>query len=186
MTTARSQTWLAIFFIVMGAILRVTRHVGWLPLPPNFAPVSAMGLFSASRLPRKYGVLVPLGLMLLSDAVIGFDRWTITLAVYLSFLASAGLGFWLRRRVSFGRWIFATLAGSVIFFLVTNAAVWMFGKIYPSSIIGLWQSYIAGLPFFRNTLAGDLVYSSMFFGLHHLVVVYFRQRALARDLPPHG
>jgi hypothetical protein len=54
------------------------------------------------------------------------------------------------------------------FFLITNAAVWI-GGAYDRGIDGLWQSYVAGLPFYRGTLLGDLFYTAAFFGLYELV-----------------
>lgn len=171
------MTWYAIGLILIGAALRVTRHFGLLPLPPNVAPVSALAMLSAVALPRRYAFVVPLGLMLVADVIIGFDLWSITLSIYASFAASYLLGKWLARKVTTGRLIGASLAGSVLFYLVTNAAVWAFGKIYVHTLAGLGQSYIAGIPFFRNTVLGDLAYSGLFFGLYQLAVVYSRRRS---------
>ncbi len=170
-------TWYAIGLIIIGAGLRVTRHFGYLPLPPNIAPVSALAMLSAVALPRKYALVVPLGLMLVADTIIGFDLLPITISIYASFAASYALGRWLSRRLTTARLILASLAGSALFYLVTNAAVWAFGTIYVRTLAGLGQSYIAGLPFFRNTVLGDLGYTGLFFGLYQLAVVYSRRRA---------
>lgn len=175
----KTAFWFAVFLIVMGVAMRVARHFGVIHLPPNFAPVSAVAMFSAVYLPRRYSLLVPIALMVLSDALIGFYTVGVMVSVYGSFLGSAAIGFWLRRRVSIGRLALASLAGSVLFFVVTNAAVWAFSHLYPHTAAGLWQSYLAGLPFFRNTLLGDATYTALFFGLYRAVVVYFHRRVQA-------
>jgi hypothetical protein len=84
--------------------------------------------------------------------------------VYASFLVSVAIGFWLRDRRSLGRISAATLLGAIQFFLVTNFAFWAFGLYYPRNSAGLLACYVAGIPFFWNTLAGDAVYAALLFG----------------------
>ncbi|MBI5466718.1 MAG: hypothetical protein HY975_00675 [Candidatus Kerfeldbacteria bacterium] len=166
----------AIGLVVIGIGLRIARHFGVIDLPPNVSPVSALAMFSGTVLPRRYAFVVPLGLMLASDIVIGFYELPVMMAVYGCFALSNLIGFWLRHRRNIRRTIAAALAGSTVFFLITNAAVWIFQAMYPHTLAGLGQAYGAGLPFFRNTVAGDLSYTAVFFGLYHLIVVYSKQR----------
>jgi hypothetical protein len=58
----------------------------------------------------------------------------------------------------------ATLASSVSFFLVTNLAAWAWLDMYPKSLSGVMMSYVAGLPFFRHALEGDLLFTLAMFG----------------------
>lgn len=58
----------------------------------------------------------------------------------------------------------ATVAGSVLFFLATNLAVWAGGTMYTVDLRGLLLCYDRALPFFRKALAGDLVFSVLLFG----------------------
>lgn len=171
----------AIFLVLAGIALRVLRHYEIIHLPPNFAPVAAIAMFSAVYLPRRLAIAVPLMLMLLSDALIGWYETVVVLSVYFSFGLSLLLGFWIRRQVNPRRMLLASLAGSIAFFLITNAAVWQYGHGYPPGLIGLWESYVSGLPFFRNTLLGDLVYTGAFFGLYNAVVVYSSKRLAKPD-----
>jgi len=53
-----------------------------------------------------------------------------------------------------------------LFFLVTNFAVWV--AFYPSTLTGLAACFTAAIPFFQYTLAGDMVYSGLFFGVYAL------------------
>lgn len=176
----------AIFLIIMGAVMRVARHFGVIDLPPNFAPVSAMAMFSAVYLPRRLALVIPLALMLVSDFFIGFDFWPITVSIYASFLVSSLIGRWLRTRVRWWNVAGASLVGSIFFFLVTNAAVWQFTKMYAPGWAGLMQSYIAGLPFFRNTVLGDLMYTSLFFGVYQAVMLYYERQKTVSSVAFHG
>lgn len=151
--------------IVIGATIRVLRHFGILDLPPNVAPVSALAYLAAAYLPRRWGWFVPGGLMVASDMAIGGYEFQVMLVVYASFGISYLLGWWLRRSKAWWRLGLVSVVGSVIFFLLTNAAVWAWGRIYPLTGAGLFGSYLAGLPFFRYTLLGDLAFTGLFFGL---------------------
>jgi hypothetical protein len=57
-----------------------------------------------------------------------------------------------------------TLAGSILFFLVTNFGVWWFFNMYPKNAHGLLACYLAAIPYFRGTLCGDLIGSAILFG----------------------
>lgn len=168
---------LAGFLILSGVVLRLLRHYEIINLPPNFAPVSAIAMFAAVTLPRRLAFVVPLVLMVMSDWLIGWYHLPIMLSVYVCFSFSTGLGWWLKKRVTVGRVIGTSLLGSIIFFLVTNAADWGFGNWYVHTPAGLLQAYVAGLPFFRNTVLGDLVYTGLAFGVYGAIMVYFRRRA---------
>jgi hypothetical protein len=149
--------------IVAGAMMRLIPH--W----PNFTPIAAIALFGGTFLKRKdLAFLVPVAAMLLSDLIIGFH--STMLPVYLSFIAIVGMGLVLKRRLTVVNTISASLAASIIFYLVTNFASWASGMMpYPMNVAGLMQSYIAGLPFFFNGILGDLFYTSVLFGALYFV-----------------
>lgn len=162
--------------VIIAALLRMARHFQWLPLPPNVAPIAAMAMVSGIFLPRRLTFVVPLAAMVLSDVVIGFYTLPVMIAVYVSFAVCNLAALNLRNRLSFVRLICTTLLGSMVFFAVTNAAVWQFEHMYAHTAFGLWQSYLAGLPFFRNTLLGDLGYTILFVGSAQAVMVYLARR----------
>lgn len=162
---------MAYFLILAAVLLRLVPHL------PNFAPITAMAIFGGTYLNKKTAVLVPLAAMLISDYFIGFYNTAVMISVYLSFLISGLLGLWLRRRKSASNTIYAALLASIQFYLITNFAVWAFGTMYPPTPIGLLTSYINALPFFRNTLLGDLFYVGILFGLYELVRYYVGKKA---------
>jgi hypothetical protein len=151
------RTLLALAIIAVAALLRIAPH------PWNFTPVGAMALFSGAIIrDRRLAFVVPLLALFAGDIFIGFHK--LMPVVYASFLVSVAIGFWLGDRRTVGRITAATLFGAMQFFLVTNFAVWAFGLSYPRNSAGLLACYIAGIPFFWNTLAGDAAYAALFFG----------------------
>ena len=139
-----------------------------LPHPPNFVPITALALFSGVYLDRKEAFLVPILAMLLSDYVIGFHSGMIW--VYGSFVAIGFMGLWLRNHPGMLTTAGATLVGSVLFYVVTNLGVWaMQPSLYPQTFSGLIECYVAAIPFFRNTVLGDVVYVGMMFGAFELL-----------------
>ena len=143
--------------IVAAAVTRI------LPHPWNFTPVGAVALFAGAHLrSRRRAYVVPLAAMLMSDLVIGLHP--LMPVVYACFALTVGIGGVLRGRRTLLPIAGATLASSVLFFVVTNLAVWAVGGWYPLNLSGLLACYVAGIPYFRNTLLGDALYSALLFG----------------------
>ena len=78
--------------------------------------------------------------------------------------ATVGLGLLIRHRCSALRIGAVALTGSVLFFVVTNFGVWLTDSLYPKTAEGLIACYVAAVPFFGNTLAGNAIYTSVLFG----------------------
>jgi hypothetical protein len=134
-----------------------------LPHPPNVTPVAALALFGGAHFSSRWqAYVVPLAAMLLSDLVIGWHP--LAPVVYLSLALAVPIGMWVGRRLTATRVVAGALGASVLFYLITNFAVWAQGALYPRTASGLLAAYVAALPFFRNTVAGDLVYSAILFG----------------------
>lgn len=122
-----------------------------------------MALFSAAYLGRRpIAFAAPLGALLLSDLVLGFYNGVVT--VYASVALIVVLGWLGLSRVTPIRVGAAALASSVLFFVITNFGVWLFTGFYPLTLAGLAACYVAAIPFFQNTVAGDLFYSVVLFG----------------------
>ena len=148
--------------IVAAAALRLVPH------PPNFAPIAAMALFSGAHLGRRgLAFAAPLAALMLSDLVLGF--YPEVIFSYLSVAAIVLIGRSLAKRRTVLRVGAAAIASSLLFFLVTNFGVWLVMDYYPKNVAGLAACYVAAIPFFQNTLAGDLFYSGLLFGGFALV-----------------
>ena len=134
-----------------------------LPHPPNMTSIAAVALFGGAHFAdRRLAFAIPLAAMLLSDLVIGFSS---TLpVVYASIALIVGVGLFLRERRQPPLIIGAALVSSILFFVLTNFGVWAMSGMYPKTLAGLEACYAAALPFFRNSVTGDLIYTALMFG----------------------
>lgn len=155
-------------FAVVVAIIVVAAITRLIPHPPNFTSVTAIALFGGFYFSNKLlAYIIPLLIMIISDLFLGFS--SITIFVYLAFVLVSFIGT-RTKRVSF----FSVLLCSLSFFLITNFGVWLLG--YPKTWTGLAECYTLALPFFRNSLLGDLFYSAvMIFGYQMIQKFYLKQ-----------
>ncbi|RMG39064.1 MAG: hypothetical protein D6725_06060 [Planctomycetota bacterium] len=154
-----------------------------LPHPPNVAPVAALALFGGACFSRLWmAVLVTLGSMIFSDAVLYATVYrsfvesaagiaASVLPVYGAFLLTIVVGRWLCRPRTWPRIASASVAASLLFFVITNFFVWYGSRAYPQTWAGLWACYVAALPFLRNSLLGDLFFTVVLFGLAEAVSI---------------
>jgi hypothetical protein len=155
--TVLLRTILIFAMIVLAAVLRLAPH------PWNFTPVGAVALFSGAMVrDRRLAFLLPVLVMLATDLINGFNK--LSPLVYASFLLSVLIGRFLIRKRNLMRIGGATFLGSLQFFVITNFGVWAFLNSYPRTGAGLAVCYLAGVPLFWNTLAGDVTYATLLFG----------------------
>ncbi len=147
----------AILMILVAAFSRI------LPHPPNFNPVLAISLFSgAYLLDKRLAFLIPLLGMLLSDLVIGFhDLLPVVYALMALFVY---FGTRLSRSISVAKTAGTALVSSILFFGITNFAVWLTSGMYSLDLSGLSLCFSMALPFFQNSILGDFVYTGILFG----------------------
>lgn len=176
--------------ILVALLMRLFPHM------PNLTPIGAMALFSGAYLNKKYSLVIVLLTMLVSDYVllyinpfsaswISFHRiyspsalfHSSTVYVYVSFLIYYVIGRLISNKRSAGIIGVGALLGSIQFFLITNAAVWINGA-YARDLSGLWQSYVMGIPFFRGTFIGDLFYTGAFFASYEFINNYLAKKSL--------
>ena len=166
----------AFILITLGIAAR------FLPHPANFAPIGAIAIFSGLYLPKKWAVVLPLVAMFFSDLFLGFYAWQIMLAVYGSFIIMGLIGLAVRKNKKIGTVLGGTILGSVVFYLVTNGAVWAFGSLYAHNLAGLIQSYIMAIPFFRNSLLGDLFYTGALVGAYEVSLAWLYGKKTAESV----
>jgi hypothetical protein len=160
--------------LTLAALIFIAALSRVLPHPPNFSPIEAVALFGGAYFAKRHwALLVPLVAMFASDLVLGLVNG----GIYWDWFASAGyllvyacialstlLGFGLRGKVGASRVLSYSLAGSLLFFVVTNFGAWLGSPAYPQTAAGLLAAYMAGVPFFQWTVLGTLVYSALLFG----------------------
>ena len=162
--STKTKIIIAALIILMAAASRLVKH------PFNFTPIAAMALFAGCYLHKKWGIVLPLAALFISDYFIGFYDWQVMASVYISVILAFAIGWFLSRRLKWQNVIFASLLSSIIFFVITNFAVWAFFNWYPHNAAGFLNCFVLALPFFRNTLLGDLVYSGVLFGIFELIL----------------
>ncbi|HET6244560.1 MAG: hypothetical protein H0V01_08660 [Bacteroidetes bacterium] len=165
-------------FLFVAVLILVAALSRLLPHPPNFTPVAAIALFGGAYLSRKFALLIPIVAMLIADLFLGFHdtMW----AVYLSLILITLIGLGLASRVKIVTVIGCSLVSSVLFFIVTNFAVWLGSPYYSQDISGLITCYISAIPFFNYTILGDLVYSGVLFTGFYLASLKFPKLAKAK------
>lgn len=164
----------AFILIALGIAAR------FLPHPANFAPIGAIAIFSGLYLPKKWAMVLPLAAMFFSDLFIGFYAWPIMASVYASFIVMGLIGLAIRKNKKLSTVLGGTILGSVIFYLLTNGSVWAFGTLYPHTAAGLVQSYTMAIPFFRNSLLGDLFYTGALVGAYEAsLALIYREKKVA-------
>lgn len=161
---------IALLLILMGAAMRLAPHAA------NFTPIAALALFGGVYMKRGYAFLIPLAAVIVPDMIIGFDSLQSRLTVYGSFLLIGLIGLAIRKRKNLMTVTAGSLGGSIVFYLITNFAFFYQPTMYPHNLSGILSSYYNALPFFRNTVLGDLFYTGVLFGLYELAAYIARHK----------
>ena len=172
---------LAYLFLVFAIAFRFMVFYGPHPANFNFTPVAAALLFFGSRIPRKW-TFVPVVLFAGSDVLLnrlyGYPLGVDLLITWAWYAAIVLLGSVLiGNKASVLRVGGSSLLASISFFVVSNFAVWAVWHNYPMTLAGLGECYAMGVPFFRNTVAGDLIFCAAFFGTAALIEMFSRHTA---------
>lgn len=164
----------AVVFLLIVAIGVASRF--WLWEYPNFKPIAALVLFGGFYFRRAWPAIAALvAIMIVSDLQLGVYNWRLAACVYASLGLACGLGVWVKRSVDSshyrtlgwnqaGRFAMAAVGMSTAFYILTNGAVWGMRQWYPKSWTGLVDCYLAGIPFFRATLMGDMFFTGVLVG----------------------
>lgn len=173
MNSKKSKLIISIILVFLGVACRLLPHA-W-----NFAPIAAIALFAGVYMGRNYAIALPIIAMLIGDIFIGFYAWQLGIVVYMSYAVIGLLGILIKKHKSLATIIGGGILVSVVFFLATNWAVWQFSSWYAKDLGGLIQCYTMALPFFRNTLMGNLFYVGILFGAYEAVVFYAQERKIS-------
>lgn len=158
---------LAYLFLVLAVAVR------FLPHPFTFTPVAAALLFWGAYRSRRQ-LWIPVVALAVSDLLLDKFvyaypfKWDLVVT-WAWYAAIVLLGTEVGKRITPLRVIGASLASSISFFLLSNFAVWAAYEMYPKDLGGLMTSYTLALPFFRNALEGDLLFTSVMFATPFLL-----------------
>ncbi len=164
------KTFLSIASLIgIGLLGRLAPH------PPNTTPVTAISFAAGKHIGKTWAIAIPLMVMIIADMTIGFYDWKVLIGVYGS-VALIGAISIIARGARPPVTILLVMASSVLFFLITNFAVWAASSWYPRTIEGLASAYIAGLPFLRNMFIGDVFYAASLLGAFEWIHARARER----------
>ena len=171
-----------LLFIVAGGVLRVLA-AGQLTPFSNFSPLGAMALFGGAMFADKWkSYLFPLLALFLSDVIMMktvyaayadgflFEGWYWN---YIGFAAMVLIGQLVIRNVKVLPVLGASILAAVVYWLIVDFGTWMrptsidmtTGLPFSRDFAGLMKCYALGIPFIKNTLISNVVYSGIFFGL---------------------
>jgi len=162
---------LAYLFVLLAIASRFLPHPdGWV----QFTPLAAALLYFGARVPRKR-MWIPLVALIAADVYLTKVTYAyplkadhiVTWAWYAGVIVLGGA--LLGKRISPLRVISGSLAASIVFFLVSNLAVWAAWNMYPKTLAGLGMAYVAAIPFFRNQVLADLLFAGVLFAIGALV-----------------
>ncbi|MFM6976436.1 MAG: DUF6580 family putative transport protein [Sphingobacteriaceae bacterium] len=138
-----------------------------LPHTWNFTAVGALAIFAGAQFnDRRLAFIMPLAAMAISDLFIGNG---FSLVVYGAFIAMVICGQLVRNKKTIANLFLSSICGAIIFYLITNFALFYPANMYPHNLSGIMASYVAGLPFINNMLAGNLIYGTILFGSLYLL-----------------
>jgi hypothetical protein len=168
---------LAYLFVIVAAGLR------FLPHPFHFTPVGASLLFFGAHRPKRE-MWIPVAMLVASDLLLNRFVYNIPLhadqiVVFAWYAGAAAIGMLLRKQISAPRVAGASLSASISFYLVSNFAVWATYQMYPKTWQGLLACYAAAVPFFRNTVVADLVFSAVLFSIPLAIATVRHEKAAA-------
>ncbi len=169
-----------VFILVLVFAVVFSRLI---PHPLNFTPIGALGLFAGAYIVDKRVWLLPLCALLISDFFIGFYEPVAMLFVYLGFAFSVFIGRLLlsekRNSLRLGG---AAFSSATIFFIVSNFGTWLGGTLYPMTLAGLTECYVMAIPFYGNTLLGDLFYVLVLFGIYEGTQAWGQKRDITQTV----
>lgn len=181
------------FLIISGMILlaAISRFLPIaMPSMANFSPVGTMALFGGAYFAKKqWAFIVPMMALWVSNLILNNVFYTkyyptfsfgFELAVFVSFALVVIIGIVLLKRVNIVNLLTANILGTIGFFLISNFFVWAGGTMYPQTMEGLGMCFTMGLPFLKNTLLSNLLFSAVMFGTFEYFKIQVKELAVVR------
>jgi len=173
------------YLVILAALIALGVAGRLLPHPPNFTPMAAIALFAGFIFVKRYmSIVAVVATMLLTDYfAFGYlsPDWFASksmMVVYMALLFPIVFRCFLQKKLGVMRIAGAALASSTVFFIATNFAVWAFSPMYEKTFAGLALCYTMAIPFFQNTIAGDMMWSGIVFGVYFALRHFSKLRVL--------
>ncbi|MCL5095742.1 MAG: hypothetical protein M1575_03385 [Patescibacteria group bacterium] len=164
-----------ILLVFLGLFFRTIGHIA-----PNIEYVTAASLLAGAYLGKKYAILVPLAIMVLSDTLIGNTNiFLFTWSAYLVIGLVGSKYLILNTKYLIPKATGLGIGAALWFFLWTNFGVWALDSwgMYPKTLAGLIESYLMGLPFLKLNLLGNLFFVPVSFGIVEMVKSFYASKS---------
>ncbi len=150
MSESQSKFCLCLFLFLSIAVSRFLQ----LAISPTFGLVLLTGYLVK---PQSLAVAITLLAVLFTDFFFGFSTSSI-----LGYPLYAAMIFLSPGTASTVTILRSSVVVNILFFFISNFAVWVDGRLYPLTSSGLWGSYVFALPFFERSLIGTILFSFIF------------------------
>lgn len=175
---------IAVLLIVIAALSRVILY------PYNFSPIIGMAIFAGAVIKdRRLAFALPILAMFLSDVIFevsgiadGFWGWG--QLVGYGILALITVIAFSMKKINVLSVAGYSIGSSLLFFFLSNSAFFIFDNpiyhTYTQDFNGYIATLAGGIPFLKNGVVADLVYSTVLFGTYFLVQHFaFSKKAVA-------
>ena len=173
-----SWIWVCLF-IIIGVLSR------WVDHAPNITPIVGIALFTTYMWKISHSAIFTVLTLFLSNLIFGYDFDMVQLSVYIGLLFPSFVGIFLKNINSIYKKYISivglSLLSSTFFYVITNFAVWLWSGMYEHTINGLLLCYEMAIPFFRNTVIGDLFSSLLLFGVYDLSKIFIKNNDLSKS-----
>ena len=179
----KAQFGILVLIVFVVALSRLLPYLLGIQETFNFSPLAAIALFGGAYFTKKSNAFIfPLLALWVSNLLLDniflsqyyegfalFANWE----GYIAILCIVSLAFIILKKVTLTSVIGASLLAPILFYIITNFVVWLNSGMYPKTAAGLGECYVLAIPFFWNTLIGDIVFSALLFGTYELAALKF-------------
>lgn len=153
---------LTILWVLIATLGRLIPHL------PNTSPFTSLSVLAGQRLSKKLAITIMLTSLLLSDCLLAwlkgyplFGAWTLfNYSGFLIILLAANCKHAANNQ-SLTPLLGLTALASLFFWTWTNFGTWLTAGLYPTTLAGLLQCYVAGIPFLQNALITSLLWTAL-------------------------
>lgn len=175
-------------FGVLSTAIMVAALSRLIPHPSNFTAIGAMALFGGCYFSdKRIAYVVTVLALFLSDVILNSfiynHTFTLTysgfLWIYASFILTVVMGTFIKK-VSIGNVLLMGILAALLHWVISDFGVWMGSSLYTKNFAGITECYTAALPYLRNMLLGNILFSALMFGAYELAQKRFPVLAISK------
>jgi hypothetical protein len=151
--------------IILFGLLVLSRMITDIP---NFTATIALVMFTGYLIQnRLLSILIVLTSQVVSDLYLGI--YSSMIFVYAAYISIVLLSPIIMNKINTKSVIFSSVISPSIFFIISNFGVWLTGSMYTFNLSGLITCYVAGIPFFDESLISTILFALTIFSIMKLI-----------------